>query len=754
MGNSYEINQKRFMITTHMVILLIAGCYGHITNSLCCDNVHVKPFKALMTNRSQWDLNVSLLSTCSIVIIEEEANAKHAISLLHCENTTLDLVNTYMNTANSSRIIAESNGHHEKHSSDKPEKASYNAIHLSNVSIDRRNRNTLLNKYVKLIEINNETTEYLSWIKSNLTSDDIDHLIGINKQLFFNLTILQLEHNEINNIGRAVLSALPNLLSLNLSDNQIDNDLLDKNIFENSPKLTQIDLSRNKLKSILVQNNKRSNQSTIFTYTYSESNIFGSLAHLEYLDLSRNSITDLPRNAFEGLKELKCINLAYNRLIVTPFQAFRALINIEQMDLSHNRLLSVLDNYFVKNTKLQVLLLQHNTIEKLSQYSLFGLSQLQHLDVSYNQLITIDRNAFDSLVTLETLNLRGNSLTTIPTMLFAGLKQMQRLDLSENDFKTLPNGVFASQYKLNQLFIDNTTMERLGNLVSRQNGTVDKNVLVHLQHVSIMNNPRLTEIDSITFRSMPAVEHLKLSGNKITSLPTTIDELKNLISLDISKNDLTFIPKQLNELKYLKSLNLLGNNYACDCKMYWLTNWVDNLRNASDTDVDIEPLNQLNQLKCRHGYPGDMIKVLQHLQCTKPVLKHVSESRQHLLNNEAQLECLFGGNPAPDVIWITPTNQIIRHHADPDTKPVFVNNHSTLERRRDGSNPKDPHARGTIDYHKIQEHGTIFTFHENMMGFSLLENGTLRIRNVSRADSGLYTCYGYNMMGYSTADIR
>lgn len=754
MGNSYKINQMCLMIIIYLIISLTAGCSGQLTESLCYDNMHIQPFKTLMTNRFEWNLNVSLLSTstCSIVLVDEP-NSNYPIKLYHCENVTFDLVTTYLNTINGSRIIVESDLENAKGSSDKPIMASHNAIHLSNVSIDRTKRISLLDKYIKLIEINKKTTEYLSWIKSNLTTNDIDNLIEHNNQLFINLKILQLDHNQINTIGKTIFNRLPNLLFLNMSDNQIDSDLLDKNTFENASKLTQLDLSRNQLKSILVENTTRSNQQID---TYDANNLFAGLINLEYLDLSRNLITDLPRNAFEGLTELKCINLAYNRLFVTPFQAFRALINIEQMDLSHNKLLSVLDNYFAMNAKLKVLLLQYNAIEKLSQYSLFGLSNLHHLDVSYNQLLTIDRSAFDSLIKLDTLNLRGNNLTIIPTMLFGALKQMQRLDISENNFKILPNGVFASQYKLKQLFIENSSIEKLGNLVSRQHEKVDKNILVRLGSVSISNNQYLHEIDPIAFQCMPAVQHLKLSGNQITSLPSTINELKILISLDISKNDLTFIPQQLNELTYLKSLNLLGNNYACDCKMHWLMHWLDELRiTMNATSANIEPFNQLNQLKCRHGYPGDMIRVLQQLQCTKPVLKYVSESKTHLLRNEAQLECLFNGNPAPDIIWVTPTNQIIRHHADPDTRPVFMHSNSNLDdEQKDDSNFKESNVRDTIHYHKIQEHGTKFRFDENMMGISLLENGTLRIHNVSRKDSGLYTCYGYNMMGYSTADIR
>lgn len=37
---------------------------------------------------------------------------------------------------------------------------------------------------------------------------------------------------------------------------------------------------------------------------------------------------------------------------------------------------------------------------------------------------------------------------------------------------------------------------------------------------------------------------------------------------------------------------------------------------------------------------------------------------------------------------------------------------------------------------------------------TLLENGSLRVHNISRKDSGLYICYGYNVMGYTSAEIR
>lgn len=815
MAKLYETNEKCLMIIAYMT-LLVFGCYGQYTKTICCDNmVNGKPFNWPIANRSIWHIIKMPSSMLTIInnnnknsspsersnvnsipfqpacqmATATDPNLNYKISLLRCENTTINLVNTYLNMSNQQIFsdhdindinINNNNSTNDDKNSENVERNTtskssiiFNALQLSEVSIDKNYRRPIAMKYVKLIKINEKSTEYLSWIKSNLTTDDIELLVGLEDQLFLNMTILQLEDNQINSISKRILSNLPNLLSLNLSNNQIESVLLSKQLFQNSPKLTQLDLSRNKLMSILVQNdttirgatasasaktslndsNNYNDKNTIGTYF--ECNIFGILPNLEHLDLSNNMITDLPRNAFEGLQSLKCLNLAFNQLFVTPFQAFHALTNIEHMDLSFNKLVSVFDNFFIGNKALRVLQLQYNAIEKLSKYSLFGLKNLQHLDISYNQLLSLDRNAFDSLTALETLNLNGNKLKLIPTTLFSALHGLHRLDLSENDFRSLPNGVFASQHKLEKLIINNCAIAKLGNFVSRQNSTVDKNVLVQLRYVSISNNDDLHKIESITFQNMPAIEELILSGNRLQTLPIEIGELKMLKKLDISRNDLIFIPRQINELKYLKTLNLLGNNYACDCNMHWLSDWMDNLTQTIGTETDIAPINQLNQLKCRHGYPGDMMRVLQHLHCAKPYLIHVSDSKTHLLRNEAQLECSFYGNPAPDVIWVTPTNQIIRHHADPDAKPLFINNANGLDNNNDnGPNSQGLKMRETINYHKLHEHSNKITFDESVMGFSLLENGSLRIHNVSRKDSGLYTCYGYNIMGYSTANIR
>lgn len=767
MGRICRTNNESLVTITAYIILIVQQCYGLCDlTTICCGEV--KPYERLIADRSRWqvlleigvpaDANANEFadaatktaqhSPCEVTIDSvSSTSTENRKSFLRCENSVISTVSTYSTREfHRSRDQSNQNG--------QTTHTSFNAIHLTNISFEclgmSKGNSAFTIRHCSESILNENTTEYLSWIKSNLNALDMDQLIGHNLQLFNNMKFLDLTDNNITYISKLFLSKLPNLRSMNLSGNSIDSGLLHKHVFGNLVELTQLDLSRNKLVSILAQNATNAVKriySRTSSNVYKEWNIFGdgTQLKLEHLDLSDNMIADLPRNAFDGMRSLRCLDMARNQLAVTPFQAFNALVNVESINLAHNKLVSVLDNYFVGNKALRMLQLQDNAIERLTQYSLHGLDNLQHLDIANNQLMFIDRNALRGLHELRILNLSGNRFKSIPTTLFTALTNLQQLHLSENHFATLPDGVFTSQYKLEQLMMDNTLIETIGNVISRQPGHIDKTILAQLRHVSISNNLHLHEIKSITLLNMPSVEYLNLSSNKLQSLPVELAEMQRLRELDISQNDLTSIPKELMKLKHLQSLDLLGNNYACDCHMYWLTHWLESLHasvgghNASLADLP-PPLNQVNHLKCRHGYPGDMILVLQQLHCTKPIVRHVSDNRMHMLRNEAMLECNFAGNPAPDITWVTPTNQIIQHSSEPDVKLSHT------------QNVKD--SGGNFGLPNLLSVSRMFSSDEPVPGYSLLDNGTLRIHNISREDSGLYTCYGHNIMGYSTANIR
>lgn len=742
------------------------------------------------------------------VVRNKKANDGNEYMLLHCDNMSLDLVNRFM-LANSSgnwksfpssTLLSsssprppssadtsyEKSGDNERNRQRTPtngtttnnlnnenstygnRNVSYSAIIFTHINYDEPNQKDSDFRWPfvrqtnnpqpwdqNLIVWNENTTEYFSWIKSELTSDQISKIIQSKGNLFSKLISLDFSYNNIRELTNQMFTNLTNLLALDLSDNRIETNLIDGNAFQAMTQLKRLNLSKNQLTSIVRGQQQQQPPQT--------SGIFGNLSELQELDLSYNRITDLPRNAFNGLQQLRCLNLSNNELSIIPFQAFHMLKNIEHLDLSSNQLISFLDNFFIDNRQLKVLQIQNNTIEHLSDNSLFGLEMLQYLDISRNRLLSIESHALTSLASLQVFDLSHNNISALSTILFNGLNQLKYVNLSKTELRLLPDGIFASQSKLEELIIDETALLKLGNWVSRQGKIVNKNILANLRRLSISNNRHMHDIEPVFFQNTPALIVLKLSGNGLSLLPHEISELTELQHLDISNNDLISLPREINTLTNLRSLSLIGNNYTCDCHMMWLIDWIAKFQkqtnfNSSYTNNSAypAPLNELSNLKCRYGYPGDFLRVLQQLHCHAPVIIKISENTTHLLRSDVQLECLFNGYPVPDVIWITPLNKIIRYHADPDAKPFSANEIETngnssrvlAELRHHVKN------REKMEHRMFQGKPPNFIVPTEIDGITLLDNGSLRIHNVMREDSGLYSCHGYNIMGHATGDIR
>lgn len=561
--------------------------------------------------------------------------------------------------------------------------------------------------------------EKLTWIQSELTSTQVETIFSHH---FRQLHHLDVHDNRLSLFVPQLLTAAPALHTLILAGNHLST--LPPHAFHAAPSLVHLDLSHNHLAAIIDTNGN---------------GLFAQDAALLVLDLGHNEIHDLPFAAFNGLANIRQLNLAHNNLTVVRFQLFRELTNVERLDLSHNRLVWFPDNFFTPNRKLLEMRLNGNRLNVLSKHSLFGLKELRTLDLSDNQLTDMDRNALESLCNLRHLNLSGNRFDHISSAMFNGLVHLRVLDLSRTAFRTLPNGIFANTFELEQLLLEHTAIERLGNWIARNNATVNPNILTHLRIVRIQNNVNLRDLDGVTFASTPALEELHLANNRLSSLPKELAEVAGLRVLNVSGNALHSVPWQLGNLKALKTLSMEGNHFACDCRMFWLVSWLEEVATSNDLH------SELPRLKCLNGYPGEMLPVLQQLHCTKPVTLHATESSMYRLRSDAVLECSFTGNPAPDMLWVTPTNQILRYYADPDAKPVLL----------EAGDGEPRHSRDPIEFQMlIGANLNNYTTVTKAVGVSLLDNGALKVHTISRRDSGIYTCYGYNMMGNATANIR
>lgn len=707
-----------------------------------------------------------------------EISSHHYV--LYCNNTSLDSIDGFVSELMKDKTAVETESNiRQIHSTNNHD--ALRGIILLNVPLN----NDYINHLSEITHRNNQlaiqtnSAAFISWRRSQLDSDLFSALMqkmATNQpNAFVQLKHLDLSDNKLTNLAWIMFDHLPNLHALNLSRNAISNKHIHPQLFQRFPQIQHIDLSHNQIMSIVyerlsesgpaskessnnINHNLNSNQP--MALAPQSEGLFVNMAELRELMLNHNQINDLPRNTFvtNGLPKLHFLHLAHNQLSVIPFQIFQSLSALRHLDLSSNRLVTFLDNFFIENEALTVLNLRNNTIDKVLANSFYGLRHLIELDLSENHIRNIDRNAFDSLDSLQRLNLCMNNLSIIPTTLFHRLHQLKYLNLSRNKFKVLPNGVFVHQFALEHLIIDETSLQKLNNWISRKPDEINKEILTRLRFISMRNNPHLREIDAVTFTSLPAVEYLNLSGNGLTMLPHEIGELTELKHLDISKNDLISMPKQLGALQHLDTISMTGNSYECDCQMVWLAAWMDETRKRAINSTLTEqrpPFNQIHELKCRHGYPGDLLRVLQHLQCYKPTAVHVSESKVYLLRSDAQLECEFTGNPMADIIWITPLNKIIPWYADPDAKPLSLNTNLV----NGTENPADPdhlakRNREKMEHHILKQKHINFSVPIEANEVTLLENGSLRVHNISRKDSGLYICYGYNVMGYTSAEIR
>ena len=80
----------------------------------------------------------------------------------------------------------------------------------------------------------------------------------------------------------------------------------------------------------------------------------------------------------------------------------------------------------------------------------------------------------------------------------------------------------------------------------------------HVKRLSLHEN-RISYLPPVLFNRYTEVTMLRLSSNKITTIPSTIHNLTNLQMLLINDNDLCILPPALGDLVSLHTLHVQGN---------------------------------------------------------------------------------------------------------------------------------------------------------------------------------------------------
>ena len=269
---------------------------------------------------------------------------------------------------------------------------------------------------------------------------------------------------------------------------------------------------------------------------------------LLYLNLSRNRIQVLSKNAFLGLKNLLTLDLSDNPCHLVHSLS---LLNLQLLDVSRSEQLSIV-NFYLPNL-FTFLLSERKNAEFWSFFQLnifWNSSSLEQilLDNSHMSLrdiwsVGFHKSIFHGLRNVTFIDLSNNYLFTLPSGLFQTLSSLAYLNLGHCKISVIEPNVFHGVDALEILYLDH-------NLLS----TVHFLFPVNMMHLLILtlDSNLLDWLDKGLFSNVPNISFLNISENRLTVL-----------------NQSTFIPIQ----SALKVIDLSGNPLQCSCQIKWLTKW-------------------------------------------------------------------------------------------------------------------------------------------------------------------------------------
>ncbi|MBN3317933.1 PODN protein, partial [Atractosteus spatula] len=365
-------------------------------------------------------------------------------------------------------------------------------------------------------------------------------LRSVPKNLPSALYRLHLKNNKLERIPKGAFDKLPYLRELYLQNNLLRNDGMDNETFSNLNRLEYLDLSNNNL-TVVPKGLPRS---------------------LVLLHLEKNSLQSIPADALTPIRNLEYLLLHNNRLRARSIHplAFQGLKKLHTLHMYNNKLERVPRGL---PRRAKTLMLLHNQILEINRNDLAMLYTLTELNLSYNKLTSprLHREAFRKLRLLESLDLSGNELHSLP----AGLpRSLQILKVKDNQLVTIPDRALGGMTKLrelnlssNQLKINSIYQGAWQELSSLTTLDLSRNLLTHipsdlpesLEYLYLQSN-RISTVSESAFESTPNIKGIFLRFNRLSVnavKESSFASLKHLQVLDIGTSLKSFIPGEEEE---------------------------------------------------------------------------------------------------------------------------------------------------------------------------------------------------------------
>jgi Leucine-rich repeat (LRR) protein len=312
---------------------------------------------------------------------------------------------------------------------------------------------------------------------------------------------LHLNHNKLSSLPIATMHLCSELQILIL-----DNNLITENIYHLnetcSSDLQVLSLRHNKINSL-------------FEFVP----IFNQMKNLRVLDLSYNSITILPQNAFLGTKigrlllsnnKLRNFEIDYETKLDFENNCFGVKPSLKYFDLSHNYFSSVPIEVMSCENLIE-LSLTNNLIQELAERSLTKFIRLLVLDLSNNPIKKISNKSFIlSLQNLNTLKLNNISLSTVPLL---NIPLLTHLELSDNMISSIEPQSFARSRSIRFLDLSKNLLQDVPRYLWRYT--------TKLQILQLQYNP-IDVLDTSSFSDLQNLRQLDIRGLSLQYIDTRL----------------------------------------------------------------------------------------------------------------------------------------------------------------------------------------------------------------------------------------
>lgn len=274
---------------------------------------------------------------------------------------------------------------------------------------------------------------------------------------------------------------------------------------------------------------------------------------------SFGNLPDPDHSTFEGLhnSSVLSLSLSKNRIFALQPGVFRALREVRVIDLSYNRINQIQRNAFQGlQANLKVLNLSHNLLGEVYRHTFASLADLQVLDLSHNHIGAVGYHSFSGLPNLKVLDLKGNSLRELGSP--ASLPRLDYLILDDNKLTSV-YGLARFASNVSHLSVQNNRIANLGDVPALAN---------QLERLRLLlfggNAVKWCTLGPQAGQN--SVKHLDLHDSSLQVIwdqgkcQNLFDHFGNVVSLDLSSNRLRALPrKAFQGLTSVEKVNLSSN---------------------------------------------------------------------------------------------------------------------------------------------------------------------------------------------------